>query len=272
MTPETLASLHRWYFDVLLLGIILLLWLETAFYQIPLKSERARAIHAAHNFGIWVIAVLIANQLVGNYLLDIPQRPHEVGFGVFHWIPIPFIVQLLLGILLLDLADYLFHVLVHRVQWLWLLHSVHHSDTDLDVTTSLRFHPLEAAASLTWTFAVLILMGLPLWLLAVRSLFSLPFTLMQHMNVAFPASLDKALRWILITPHLHRIHHSPLEQENNRNFGSTLSVWDRLFGTLHEHSAPKDMVYGLAKLKNSDWQSVWGMLKTPISARNMGFL
>ena len=272
MNQDTIVALNSWYFIALLTGMTILIWLETAFYQHAFISERARTWHVLRNFGIWAIGLAFSNQLIGVHIHGLPSLTTTTAHSWIDWQAMPLAAQLALGVVILDFADYILHVLFHHFRGLWLVHAVHHSDCEMDVTTTLRFHPVESAANLIWGLSLLWILSLPLWMLAIRTLIHIPFTLMQHMNVAFPEPIDRVMRWIFVTPAMHRIHHSPLEPETNSNFGATFSVWDRIFGTYRTHGEAKEMNYGLAKLKTTEWQTVWGMLKTPLAARHLGHL
>jgi len=171
---------------------------------------------------------------------------------------------LVVGFLLIDLFQYGFHVAAHRIGWLWALHAVHHSDAELDASSALRFHPVEAAlqyALLTW---LLLWLGIPLWVEGARAAISNPLALFQHVNHAFPEKLERLLAKVLVTPSMHRLHHSIDATEYNSNFGVTLKLWDQLFGTFRAPDGPMPKRYGVAGCDGDRWQSIGGMLLTPL--------
>jgi sterol desaturase/sphingolipid hydroxylase (fatty acid hydroxylase superfamily) len=137
----------------------------------------------------------------------------------------------LLAVLLLDLAIYLQHVMFHAVPALWRVHRMHHSDTDLDVTTGLRFHPVEIVLSMLIKFAAIAALGAPAVAVLLFEVLLNATSMFNHANLRLPERVDAALRQVLVTPDMHRVHHSVIERETNSNFGFNLALWDRLFGT-----------------------------------------
>jgi sterol desaturase/sphingolipid hydroxylase (fatty acid hydroxylase superfamily) len=176
-------------------------------------------------------------------------------------------VQFVVGFLLLDLFYYVFHRLAHRWRWLWLVHAVHHSDGELDASTGVRFHPLESVIEIAFLTALLLALGLPLWVLLARAIVQNPMDFLQHANLRAPEWVERRLGWLLVTPRMHRVHHSPVPAETDSNYGVLLSVWDRLFGTYVPPAGERPARYGLDSLAADSWQSVGGMLLTPLRAR-----
>ncbi len=158
------------------------------------------------------------------------------GFGLLHWLAVPLWLALPLSLLALDLALYAQHRALH---WgpLWRLHRVHHLDPMLDLTTGLRFHPFEAIASAFYKSLVVWLLGVPVLAAGLSGLLNLMASLFTHANLRLPAAAEQRLRWLLVTPALHRIHHSTLPAETGSNFGALLWVWDRLFGSARASAA-----------------------------------
>jgi len=249
--------------------LFLLILAETLWPFRPFQRQQDYVRHVGQNFGLWIITFLVANVGFGVILLDVPAKLLETRFDFFHWLETPFMLKLVAGILLLDFSEYLFHRLCHSVRELWLLHAVHHSDQHLNVTTSLRFHPGEIILNISWKVGVCWLLGLPLWLVGARGIIMILTTLVQHANVQWPPSLDRALRLVFITPSLHRCHHSADARDNNQNFGEIFSFWDRLFGTYKYVEPDYCPDYGLPNLQAPSWHSVWGLVKTPVAARRM---
>jgi sterol desaturase/sphingolipid hydroxylase (fatty acid hydroxylase superfamily) len=273
MVPEQLTPiLHPVYSATFGGALAVLLLVETLVPLDPFDSDGERARHVLRNFALWVLALLLADGFVGAWLLHIPDRLYETPSGSLFGMSMPFLPWLTIGILIIDFGQYVFHRLVHLQRSLWLVHAVHHSDDRLDVSTALRFHPAEIAIGLVWKMGLLAFCGLPLWLIAVRSILLTPVVMVQHANVRVPRSVDRPLRWIFVTPGLHKIHHSPLANENNTNFGEIFSFWDRLFGTLCDSSRAKPDAYGLPLLRDDRWQTVGGMFATPVTARHVATL
>jgi sterol desaturase/sphingolipid hydroxylase (fatty acid hydroxylase superfamily) len=171
-----------------------------------------------------------------------------------------------LTLLLLDLAIYVQHVLTHAVPALWRLHRVHHTDLDLDVTTGVRFHPFEILLSVLYKIALVVALGAhPLAVLIFEVLLN-GSSLFNHANVRLPAMLERWLRLIWVTPEMHRVHHSVLRRETDSNYGSCLSLWDRLFGTyVAQPQAGHDrMTIGLEAFRTPAEQSLWSLLMQPV--------
>jgi sterol desaturase/sphingolipid hydroxylase (fatty acid hydroxylase superfamily) len=153
------------------------------------------------------------------------------GWGVLNQYDVPFAAAVLASVVALDLAIYLQHVMFHAVPALWRLHRVHHADLDYDVTTGARFHPVEIVLSMLIKMAAIVVLGPPAVAVMIFELLLNATAMFNHGNVRLPQPLDWILRLLIVTPDMHRVHHSVLEHETNSNFGFNLSVWDRLFRT-----------------------------------------
>jgi sterol desaturase/sphingolipid hydroxylase (fatty acid hydroxylase superfamily) len=160
----------------------------------------------------------------------------------------------------LDLALYFQHWATHRVPLLWRLHKVHHSDPAFDVTTAARFHPIEIIASMLFKMAVVIALGLPVWgVFAFELVFNLA-TLFTHSNFALPKGIERPVRALVVTPDMHRIHHSAVQRETDSNYGTLLSGWDRLFGTYTER-AEGNLTIGLGEYQDTrPYRLGWSLL------------
>jgi sterol desaturase/sphingolipid hydroxylase (fatty acid hydroxylase superfamily) len=180
----------------------------------------------------------------------------EGGWGIFNHFPVPFRVALPLAVIALDFVIWLQHVMVHAVPLLWRLHRVHHADPDYDVTTGTRFHPLEIVLSMLIKFAAIVVLGPPVVAVVIFEVLLNATAMFNHGNIGLPEPLDRALRWVVVTPDMHRIHHSIEDDETNSNFGFNLPWWDRLFGTyrdqpragqlgmtigIHDHADPREV-------------------------------
>jgi sterol desaturase/sphingolipid hydroxylase (fatty acid hydroxylase superfamily) len=153
------------------------------------------------------------------------------GWGLFNVISLPLWLEVVVVVLILDFAIWLQHLITHKVPFLWRIHRVHHADLDMDVSTAIRFHPIEIALSMMLKIGLVYLLG-PAAIAVVMFEIILNGTAMfNHSNLALPAWLDRPLRKILVTPDMHRVHHSVHRNEHDSNYGFSLSVWDRLFGT-----------------------------------------
>lgn len=191
----------------------------------------------------------------------------QKGIGIFNWLAISEWAIFGLSILVLDLAIYWQHRLMHVVPVLWRLHKVHHADVDVDVTTALRFHPLEIIFSLGIKSTVVWIFGIPVEAIILFALLLNGMAMFNHANINLPLRLDRALRYFVVTPDMHRIHHSVIRREQDSNFGFNLSCWDRLFSSyrkLPEHGQQK-MLLGLYETNGQNTGSVIWMLKQPFA-------
>jgi len=273
----------RWYsflqhsqLIALAAGFVLLLVAESLLPDGPVRTWRERVRHVRRNAALWIVSTLILSVVTGTMLISVSLWLEAHRVGIFHLLPLPAWLLFVGGFLALDLGDYVFHRLSHQWRWLWLLHSVHHSDAQLDVSTNLRAHPGHVLATVLTKPMVMAAFGIPLWVWMARELVSIPITQLQHSAVRLPPALERVLRPFILTPHLHRIHHSPAANETNSNFGGVLPLWDKLFGTYRDARAPlaphatsgaQRADYGLDALREDRWQTVFGMLRTPVSAR-----
>lgn len=155
----------------------------------------------------------------------------QKGWGIFNYAPPPYPVAVVAGVLILDLVIYVQHVLFHRTPVLWRLHMVHHTDRDIDVTTGIRFHPLEILLSLVIKMAAVAVLGAPPAAVLIFEILLNGATMFNHGNIGIPLGLDRLIRLGMVTPDMHRVHHSVLFRETNSNYGFSFPWWDRLFGT-----------------------------------------
>lgn len=200
-----------------------------------------------------VLAVGLALQLEGQ------------GIGLLQRLGLPFWLDCLIAVLLLDLAIYWQHRLMHVLPLLWRLHRVHHSDTGFDVTTGLRFHPFEMALSLVYKLMLVAVLGAPALAVLVFELLLSVGALFTHADFALPPTLDRRLRWLLVTPSMHRIHHSTWQPETDSNYGFHLSLWDRLFGSYRDapRASEASMPIGLEYFRTRQDQALPSLLLQP---------
>jgi sterol desaturase/sphingolipid hydroxylase (fatty acid hydroxylase superfamily) len=189
----------------------------------------------------------------------------ERGWGLLNAVELPYWLSFGLCLIALDLGRYTLHWLLHRVPALWRLHAVHHSDTDYDFTTALRFHPVEALLTVSWSLAVVAVLGPPVEALIVIECAFIVCSMFTHANLRLPPGFDAVLRRLIVTPDLHRIHHSAEVGESKANFGTILPWWDRLFGTYR--ASPRlgheTMMIGLAELRDPRALTVPRLLLAP---------
>jgi len=184
------------------------------------------------------------------------------GWGLFNLVTLPVWLEVILAILMFDFAIWAQHLITHKVPFLWRLHRVHHADRDMDVTTAIRFHPLEIAASMLLKIGLVYLIGPAVWAVIAFEVILNGTALFNHSNLRLPLAADRVLRLVLVTPDMHRVHHSALRDEHDSNYGFALSIWDRLFGT--HVPQPRDghdsMTVGLEWQDNAPAQLRWSLL------------
>jgi sterol desaturase/sphingolipid hydroxylase (fatty acid hydroxylase superfamily) len=153
------------------------------------------------------------------------------GWGLLNWLGLPIWVEIAVAILILDFAIWAQHLITHKIPVLWRLHRVHHADRDIDVTTAIRFHPIEIALSMLLKIGLVYALGPSALAVVLFEIILNGTALFNHANIALPTSIDRVLRLVLVTPDMHRVHHSTHRHEHDSNYGFSLSIWDRMFGT-----------------------------------------
>ena len=196
------------------------------------------------------------------------------GWGMFNYFDLPLWFAIVASVLILDFAIYLQHVMFHAVPALWRLHRVHHADLDFDVTTGARFHPIEIILSMFIKFAVIAVIGAPVAAVIIFEVLLNATSLFNHANLRLPLVLDRVLRLFVVTPDMHRVHHSIEDYETNSNFGFNLPWWDRLFGTYKDQpdAGHEAMTIGIRDFRDPRVASNQpGMLLLPFRGRVTGY-
>lgn len=219
-----------------------------------------------HNFGIAVLDTLVVRILLPTSAVGFAVMAEARGWGVFNALALPAALEVFGAVLVLDLAIYAQHVVFHYVPVLWRFHRMHHADLDFDVTTGARFHPVEILLSLGIKFAVVCAVGAsPLSVLLFEALLN-GTSLFNHTNLRLPARADRLLRCLLVTPDMHRVHHSIVRRETNSNFGFNFPWWDRLFGTYRAQpeAGHAGMTIGLEQFRDPNELRLDRMLTQPL--------
>jgi sterol desaturase/sphingolipid hydroxylase (fatty acid hydroxylase superfamily) len=227
----------------------------------------AKAPRWMSNLGLIALNTVLARLAAPVSAVAAALACEEHRFGVFQKLSSPAWLEVLLAIVLLDLAIYLQHVLFHAAPPLWRLHMVHHADLDIDVTTGLRFHTLEILLSLVFKAAVVAVLGASVIAVVVFEVVLNATSMFSHSNVKLPLGIDRVLRLLVVTPDMHRVHHSVRKHETNSNFGFNLSWWDYLFRTYRPQ--PEDghegMTIGLSQWRDEQQvDRLPGMLLLPL--------
>lgn len=195
------------------------------------RRDIPRVIRWTNNLALVVLDTAILRLSFPFLAVGLAVMAEDFGWGLFNNIEVPVWVAIVVSMLLLDLAIYLQHVMFHAVPGLWRLHRMHHADLDFDATTGLRFHPIEILISMGIKLALVAALGPPAVAVLLFEVILNATALFNHANIDFPRPVDRILRWIIVTPDMHRVHHSVDPRETNSNFGFNLPCWDRLLGT-----------------------------------------
>ncbi|MDH3702342.1 MAG: sterol desaturase family protein [Alphaproteobacteria bacterium] len=195
------------------------------------RQEIPRLLRWTNNLAIVVLNTILVRLAFPFIAVGLALLAGERGWGLLNQVETPGWLAFLVSLLVFDLAIYLQHVMFHAVPALWRLHRMHHADIEFDVTTGLRFHPVEILLSMVVKFAVVMALGPPALAVLIFELLLTSTAMFNHSNVRMPAGLDRVLRRIVVTPDMHRVHHSIDSNEMNSNFGFNLPWWDRLLGT-----------------------------------------
>jgi sterol desaturase/sphingolipid hydroxylase (fatty acid hydroxylase superfamily) len=194
----------------------------------------SKALRWANNLGLVVLNTVLLRALFPLAAVGVAAFSAENGWGLINHFEVPFWVAVPLAVIAMDFVIWVQHVMVHAVPALWRLHRVHHADLDYDVTTGARFHPIEIVLSMLIKFATIVVLGPPVVAVVIFEVMLNATAMFNHGNIRLPAGVDRALRWVLVTPDMHRVHHSIEDDETNSNFGFSLPWWDRLFGTYRD--------------------------------------
>ncbi|MSP42129.1 MAG: sterol desaturase family protein [Alphaproteobacteria bacterium] len=219
-------------------------------------------------------AFLQAINAVGNWLLfplagiELAVICERNGWGLFNAMAAPVWLVIPVSLLLPDFVDYLRHILLHRVPVLWLFHRTHHSDTDIDISTSLRFHPFEMPVSNLVIFLTILFLGIPAYAVLINTLIANFSGFFTHSNFPLPERMDRAIRLFFITPDMHRVHHSIGPSERDSNYGVVVPWWDRLFGTYvaQPHMGHEGMQLGLSEYQDAKYGTLGWMLWMPFAS------
>lgn len=232
--------------------------------MIPMfEGRRDRTRHGAANVLLGIINAAVVAFLFAGATLVATEWAGARSFGVLRWLGLEGLWALAAGFVLLDLWQYLWHRLNHRVPFLWRFHAVHHADRELDASSGLRFHTGEIVFSSLARLLVLPVLGMTVFQVLVYEAILLPVILFHHGNLRLSSRADRRLRWLLVTPWMHWVHHSEVRPETDSNYSSVLSVWDRIFGSFRLVRDPTQLNLGLEDATRTDWATLPGMLAMP---------
>jgi sterol desaturase/sphingolipid hydroxylase (fatty acid hydroxylase superfamily) len=227
-----------------------------------------------NNLGLVLLNSLLLRLLFPAAAVGMSAFAAEQGWGLLNHYSVPFWPAVVFTVIAMDLVIWVQHVLMHAVPVLWRLHRVHHADLDYDLTTGARFHPLEIVLSMLIKFVALMVLGPPGVAVVIFEVLLNVTAMFNHGNIRLPASVDRGLRWVVVTPDMHRVHHSVEDDETNSNFGFNLPWWDRLFGTYRDqprggHTGMTLGIRGYRKPREVSWLP--GLLALPLRGKISGY-
>ncbi len=235
----------------------------------------SRTVRWVNNLALVFFNSFIVRLLFPAAAIGVAGFAAENGWGLLNYYEVPFVVAVLTSVIAMDFIIYLQHVMVHAVPVLWRLHRVHHADPDIDVTTGARFHTIEIILSMLIKFATIVVLGPPVVAVVVFEVVLNATAMFNHSNVRLPRALDRVLRLFVVTPDMHRVHHSVEDDEANSNFGFNLPWWDRLFGTYRDQprAGHEGMTIGIHKYREpAEVSWLHGMLILPFRGKISGYV
>jgi sterol desaturase/sphingolipid hydroxylase (fatty acid hydroxylase superfamily) len=216
------------------------------------------------NIGLTVLNLIVLGALPVSFIA-IAQWAQTENWGLLHMVAMPISLAILVTLLLRGLLSFLTHYLMHKIPMFWRIHRVHHLDTEMDVSTTVRFHPVEFIIQLCIGIPFIVFFGLSPWMLVLYELFDVCVTLWSHSNLRLPAGVDRVLRYFVVTPNLHRIHHSTWQPETDSNFSAVFPIWDIVFGTFRPtpRMGHDIMPLGLEEVRGSRTNQLLWLLASP---------
>jgi len=234
----------------------------------------SKAVRWVNNLGLVALNTVLLRLLFPAAVVGMAAVATEQGWGLLNQFQVPPWITVPVAVIAMDFVIWLQHVMVHAVPALWRLHRVHHADLDYDLTTGARFHPVEIILSMLIKFATIMVLGPPVVAVILFEVILNGMAMFNHGNVRLPAGLDRTLRWLVVTPDMHRVHHSVEDDETNSNFGFNLSWWDRLLGTYRDQprGGHEGMTIGIRKYRDPRELS-WlpGLLALPVRGKITGY-
>lgn len=227
--------------------------------------SQSKALRWYANLGIVALNTILARAVFPLAPIAVAMVAQERGWGLLNLAGAPSWVAVVAAVVILDFAIYLQHVMFHAVPALWRLHRMHHADLDFDVTTGARFHPIEILLSVAIKMGVIVLIGAPPAAVLIFEVLLNATSMFNHSNVRLPLGLDWVLRWVVVTPDMHRVHHSVMPHETNSNFGFNLPWWDRMLGTYRDQpeKGHRDMTIGIDMFRDPPQLHLHRMLIQP---------
>lgn len=249
-------------------GMLFFWILEGSIPLLRLKFRKTRLRHAAVNFGLTLLHLII-HTFLAFIIIKISDWCIANNFGIVNWLGVGVLATVLLTVLIIDFfGGWLVHIVEHKFKFLWRFHVVHHADTNVDVTTGLRHHPVESVVRGVFIFGGIFITGAPIFAVMIYQTLLVFFTAFEHANISLPKWLDKGLSFLFVSPNMHKVHHHWKQPYTDSNYGAIFSLWDRLLGTFTQLE-PNQIIYGIDKdFPNEKEEDFITILKAPFQNLN----
>ncbi|MGO4289189.1 sterol desaturase family protein [Chitinophaga sp. RAB17] len=256
---EHIPSVYR---TAILMSGLLLLWIiEGMAPRFRFGNKRYK--HAGTNL-FFTLTTVIVNTGLAFLIVKASQWTSANRFGLLYLTQLPLWLHTILALLMLDfIGAWLIHWVQHKTGWMWQFHKIHHIDTQIDATTALRHHPVESLFRVIALFIAIVAMGVPFWMVMFYQSVSALMSQFNHANIHLPKWLDNALSWVIVSPDMHKVHHSHYQPETDANYANIFSIWDRLFGTFVKVPDTLAIRYGLDEYQDARYQEIGTLLKVP---------
>ena len=252
----------------ILVGGLLFFWIiEGAIPLVPLHYKKNKLRHAGVNFFFTVIHLILHTGLA-FFIIKLSDWCLHQQFGLVYWFNSGVLMKVIIGVLALDFSSWLVHIIMHKNKFLWRFHLIHHSDTNVDVTTGLRHHPGESLLRGIFFMLLIVVSGAPMYSVMIYQTLVVLATAFTHANISLPKEVDKALSYVLISPNMHKVHHHWKQPYTDSNYGAVFSFWDRMLGTFSFLDS-KDLRYGLDRYYPEEKdEDIMTMLKHPFQKQD----
>lgn len=246
---------------MLVAGLVILWLIEGVIPRIRFGNHRLR--HAGTNL-FFTLTTAVVNLGFAFIIVKASDWTTHEPFGLLYLLQLPLWLHALLAVMMMDLIGaYLVHLIQHKTAWMWHFHKIHHTDTAVDATTALRHHPVESVFRVGALLLAILITGIPIWMVMFYQSLSAFMSQFNHANIHLPHWLDKGLSWIIVSPDMHKVHHSRYQPETDSNYANIFSIWDRLFGTFVTVKDTTSLRYGLDEYLDERYQQIGPLLKTP---------
>jgi sterol desaturase/sphingolipid hydroxylase (fatty acid hydroxylase superfamily) len=271
MKMDTLTNVIKeyFYFEILdewgvpvLLSFTVFLFIAETLWQLR-KRKVSRWKRIKTNIGIAATALFMLRVALIPGLVLVAKWAEDAGIGLVHWVEFPQWLIYVLGFVLLDYGNYLWHVINHKIPFLWRFHNVHHIDLDLDITTAVRFHFGEVFLAVFFRGFLILILGTPYLLVLMYEIIFEGATNFHHTNWKLRYKVEKILSWFIVTPRMHGIHHSIVQRETNSNYSVILNIWDRLHRTIRLNVRQDEITIGVPSYQDPEEQTIKNLLLLP---------